>query len=146
MFYNDYSSAPLVYHPTIRPNSTTIRIRPMDKVVLSQDRFGGRHLAAIGSASGTIQLVDVFTGELLKELNVHYYCAVKCLEWAGPDIIISAAYSSSVSANGSVRNDIVMTNILTGAKKRLRPEADESPIRILRISAYQYVSYIERYL
>lgn len=122
--------------PSLGTNATTVRIRPMDKVQTSQEQFGGKNLAAIGNSTGQIQFVDVLTGKLEKELNVHN-CAVKCLEWAGPDMIISAAYSSSITANGTVRNDLVLIHVLTGAKKRIRPETDESPIQLLRVSYYQ---------
>jgi WD40 repeat protein len=122
--------------PSLGSNATTVRIRPMDKIQMPSSQFGGKHLAALGSSTGSIQFIDVLTGKLEKELNIHN-CAVKCLEWAGCDYIVSAAYSSSITANGSVRNDIFVTNVLTGAKSRLRPEADESPVQLLRISFYQ---------
>jgi len=117
-------------------SATTVRIRPMDQVQNSQNQFSGKHLAALGSSTGTIQFIDLFSGKLEKEFNVHN-SSVKCLEWVGCDMIVSASYSSSVSANGAVRNDVILTNALTGAKKRLRPEIDESPIHLIRVSYYQ---------
>uniref|UniRef100_A0A7E4VV83 WD_REPEATS_REGION domain-containing protein n=1 Tax=Panagrellus redivivus TaxID=6233 RepID=A0A7E4VV83_PANRE len=122
--------------PSLGANSTTVRIRPIEGIQSSPNQFAGKQLAAIGCSTGCIQFVDVFTGKLEKELNIHN-CAVKCLEWVGPDMIISAAYSSSVSAHGSVRNDIFLTNVLTGARKRFRPEGDESPVQLLRVSYYR---------
>lgn len=67
-------------------------------------------------------------------------------------MLISAAYSTSLSASSTVRNDVFATDIRTGntvyvfaftkyrtigVKKRIRPEADESPIELLRVSFYQ---------
>ena len=50
--------------------------------------------------------------------------------------MITAAYSASLSASMTVRNDIFATDIRTGAKKRIREEVEESPVEILRVSYY----------
>ncbi|KAL3075736.1 hypothetical protein niasHS_012566 [Heterodera schachtii] len=94
------------------------------------------HLAAVGTSTGCIHLVDVFSGRIERDLQVHS-CPVKCLEWCGPNAFISAAYLSSLSASSStVRNDIFITDIRTGTKRRVRPEQEEGPVELLRVSHY----------
>lgn len=38
----------------------------------------------------------------------------RCLEWGGNNILISAAYSASLSSLSTVRNDLFATDIRTG--------------------------------
>uniref|UniRef100_A0A914CEA4 WD repeat-containing protein 11 n=1 Tax=Acrobeloides nanus TaxID=290746 RepID=A0A914CEA4_9BILA len=114
---------------------TTVRMRPMDKIEETEDRLSGLHLAAIGTNTGVIHLVDVFKGKVEKSLQIHSF-PVKCLEWGGPNMLISTAYSTSLSAQSTIRNDVFATDIRTGRKKRIRPEADESPIELIRVSFY----------
>ncbi|KAH7730169.1 hypothetical protein AAVH_02662 [Aphelenchoides avenae] len=116
---------------------TVVRMRPMESVSSDPDTLSGMHLAAVGTTTGMIHLVNVFNCKIERDLQVHS-CPIKCLEWGGSNMIISAAYSSSLSASSTVRNDVFATDIRTGVKKRIRPEADESPIELLRVSFYQY--------
>lgn len=62
--------------------------------------------------------------------------AFRCLEWGGSDIVITAGYSAYLSST-NVRNDLLATNVLTGQKQRIRPEAEESPIELIKVSHYQ---------
>lgn len=72
-------------------------------------------------------------------IQVHS-CPVKCLEWCGLDSLISAAYLASLSASSSlVRNDIFAVDIHTGVKRRIRPEQEESPVEMIRVSHYRSV-------
>uniref|UniRef100_A0A183BQA3 WD_REPEATS_REGION domain-containing protein n=1 Tax=Globodera pallida TaxID=36090 RepID=A0A183BQA3_GLOPA len=97
---------------------------------------GIAHLAAVGTSTGCIHLVDLFSGRIERDLQIHS-CPVKCLEWSGPNSFISAAYLTSLSASSStVRNDIYITNIQTGTKRRIRPEQEEGPVELLRVSHY----------
>ncbi|KAL3095213.1 hypothetical protein niasHT_020364 [Heterodera trifolii] len=92
------------------------------------------HLAAVGTSTGCIHLV--FSGRIERDLQMHS-CPVKCLEWCGPNAFISAAYLSSLSSSSStVRNDIFITDIRTGTKRRVRPEQEEGPVELLHVSHY----------
>ncbi|KAI1731485.1 WD repeat-containing protein 11 [Ditylenchus destructor] len=132
---------------------TTVRMRPMDPANMARTagsdeksdenrsesritRLDGLHLAAIGTSTGTVHLVNVFNGRIELDLQIHT-CPVKCLEWGGSNILISAAYSASLSSSSTVRNDVFATDIRTGVKRRIRQEAEESPIELIRVSFYQ---------
>lgn len=52
---------------------TTVRMRPMDKIEESGDSLSGMHLAAIGTNTGVIHLVDVFKGKVIKSLQIHSF-------------------------------------------------------------------------
>ncbi|KAK0429332.1 hypothetical protein QR680_011326 [Steinernema hermaphroditum] len=125
-----------VYYP-LSSNLTTVAMRPMENVdVVDQNSLEAMHLAAVGTHQGIIHLVNIFTCHIEKDLQVHS-CPIKCLEWGGSNIIVSAAYSNALSTSSVVRNDIFATDICTGTKKRIRPEVDESPIELMRVSFYQ---------
>lgn len=71
------------------------------------------------------------------------------MEWGGSNMLISTAYSASLSSSLTVRNDVFATDIRTGKllrisiiyfsgiKRRIRQEAEESPIELIRVSFYQ---------
>lgn len=88
-------------------------MRPMDKIKEAGDPLASMHLAAIGTSTGVIHLVDVFKGSIVKSLQIHSF-PVKCLEWGGCNVIISTAYSTSLSAQSTIRNDVFATDIRTG--------------------------------
>ncbi|KJH47154.1 WD domain, G-beta repeat protein [Dictyocaulus viviparus] len=118
-----------------------LRMRPIDDFAEGDDSsdentFGSAHLVAVGSHSGVLHLVDVFTCEIIREFIIHS-SPITCLEWGGAYTIITSGYSHSLSTAQVVRNDLFATDIRTGTKRRIRPEADESPITLLRVSFYQ---------
>ncbi|KAF7629159.1 hypothetical protein Mgra_00009310 [Meloidogyne graminicola] len=143
-----------IYSP-LSSTITVVRMRPVDisnnsePSLIYSSKIG--QLAAVGSSTGIIHLIDVCGEKIYKnrDLQIHS-CPVKCLEWAGPNAIVSAAYIASLSSSNTVRNDmlilfltkkffrlqIFITDIRTGWKKRLRPEQEESPIEIIRVSHY----------
>ncbi|CCD66200.1 WD_REPEATS_REGION domain-containing protein [Caenorhabditis elegans] len=120
---------------------TCVRMRPMDELTkVENDPFantalGTLHLAAVGTNSGTVHLVDVFTSQIYRDFCVQP-SLVKCLEWGGVYSLVTAGYNHSLSASQIVRNDVFITDIRTGLAKRIRPETDESPITIIRVSYY----------
>ncbi|VDN27225.1 unnamed protein product [Cylicostephanus goldi] len=61
----------------------------------------------------------------------------RCLEWGGTYTVLTAGYNHSLSTAHVVKNDIYAIDIRTGVKRRIRPEADESPVTLLRVSYYQ---------
>uniref|UniRef100_A0A1I7XMY1 WD_REPEATS_REGION domain-containing protein n=1 Tax=Heterorhabditis bacteriophora TaxID=37862 RepID=A0A1I7XMY1_HETBA len=110
-----------------------VRMRPMDE--LTHSAFGSAHIAAIGSNAGVVHLVDVFTGHVLKEFSIQS-SPIKCLEWGGAYTLVTAGYNHALSTIQLVRNDISATDIRTGICRRIRPESDESPVSMLRVSFY----------
>uniref|UniRef100_A0A915MSF8 WD repeat-containing protein 11 n=1 Tax=Meloidogyne javanica TaxID=6303 RepID=A0A915MSF8_MELJA len=116
-----------IYSP-LSTTITVIRMRPIDLLNTSSESsliFSSKigQLAAVGSSTGIIHLINV-CGEKIckfKDLQIHS-CPVKCLEWAGPNAIVSAAYIASLSSSNTVRNDM--------------PEREESPIETIRVSHY----------
>ncbi|KHJ78871.1 hypothetical protein OESDEN_21501, partial [Oesophagostomum dentatum] len=132
-----------------------LRMRPIDDLGKETDdsldlsSFGSAHLVAVGSHSGILHLVDVFTCDIVREFAVQS-SPIKCLEWGGTYTVLTAGYNHSLSTAQVVRNDIFATDIRTeifehfsrdikilGVKRRIRPEADESPVTLLRVSFYQ---------
>ncbi|KAL3999054.1 hypothetical protein ACH3XW_17590 [Acanthocheilonema viteae] len=93
------------------------------------------HLTALGNNQGIVRLIDISTGIIFRELHIHT-CPIKCIDWCGPHKLISAAYVHSLSTSSLVRNDIFITDIRTGESKRLRPEVEETPVEMLRVSFY----------
>ncbi|KAK5965734.1 WD domain G-beta repeat protein [Trichostrongylus colubriformis] len=119
-----------------------IRMRPIDDLgkegddSLDKASFGSAHLVAVGSQSGILHIVDVFSCDVVREFTVQS-SPIKFLEWGGIYIVLTAGYNHSLSTAQVVRNDIFATDIRTGVKRRIRPEADESPVTLLRVSFYQ---------
>ncbi|CAI5440150.1 unnamed protein product [Caenorhabditis angaria] len=120
---------------------TCVRMRPMDELAkVENDPFantslGSLHLAAVGTNSGTVHLIDVFTSQIYRDISVQA-SPIKCLEWGGVYSLVTAGFNHSLSASQIVRNEIFITDIRTGLARRIRPEVDESPISILRVSYY----------
>ncbi|VDN01132.1 unnamed protein product [Thelazia callipaeda] len=117
--------------------ATTVRMQPMQSV-FEEGLHKMRNLAAVGSNQGIVRLVEVPAGIIFRELHIHT-CPVKCLDWGGPHKLISAAHVHSLSSS-LVKNDIFVTDIRTGESRRLRPEVEETPVEMLRVSFYH--SYI----
>uniref|UniRef100_A0A1I8F043 Uncharacterized protein n=1 Tax=Wuchereria bancrofti TaxID=6293 RepID=A0A1I8F043_WUCBA len=92
-------------------------------------------LTAVGNNQGIVRLVDISTGIIFRELHIHT-CPIKCMDWCGPHKLISAAYVHSLSTSSLVKNDIFITDIRTGESRRLRPEVEETPVEMLRVSFY----------
>ncbi|CAD6184468.1 unnamed protein product [Caenorhabditis auriculariae] len=120
---------------------TCVRMRPMDELAkIKEDPFanstlGTSHLAAVGTNSGVVHLVDVFSGQIFKDISAQA-SPIKCLEWGGAYSVVTAGYNHSLSASQVVRNDLFITDIRTSLSRRIRPESDESPIVFLRVSHY----------
>uniref|UniRef100_A0AC35U8E3 WD_REPEATS_REGION domain-containing protein n=1 Tax=Rhabditophanes sp. KR3021 TaxID=114890 RepID=A0AC35U8E3_9BILA len=112
-----------------------VRMRPMFEVDMTTDIFKGSQLAAVGTNSGSIFLLDAFDCSVEREFKIHNG-PVKCLEWGGGNSIISSSYSTALTASVVVKNNIFIVDIQTGAKKRIRAEIEESPLRFLRVSFY----------
>uniref|UniRef100_A0A915PSD2 Ribosome control protein 1 domain-containing protein n=1 Tax=Setaria digitata TaxID=48799 RepID=A0A915PSD2_9BILA len=110
---------------------TTVRIQPL----YVEENSKTKQLTAVGSNQGIVRLVEISTGTIFRELHIHT-CPIKCIDWCGPHKLISAAYVHSLSASSLVKNDIFVTDIRTGEARRLRPEVEETPVEMLRVSFY----------
>ncbi len=126
---------------TLGQNPTVVRAKP----VLNTGQWAEgssvsgspmQDLVAVGTADGVIQLLRVHEGVIEKELSVHS-CPIKCMDWGGEHSVISSGYAQTLSTSTVVRNELFSTDIRTGLSKALRPETDESPIEMLRVSYYQ---------
>ncbi|VDK74570.1 unnamed protein product [Litomosoides sigmodontis] len=110
---------------------TTVRTQPGDV----EQKCKMMQLTALGNNQGIVRLVDISTGMIFRELHIHT-CPIKCIDWCGPHKLISAAYAHSLSTSSLVKNGIFITDIRTGESKRLRPEVEETPVEMLRVSFY----------
>jgi len=89
-----------------------------------------RPLLALGTVTGHIQLVNVSTGLVEREIAVHSG-PVQGLEWTSGHPALSLLSWSHASLTGSspglVRNELVHTNILTGKVTQLRTDQGKEP-------------------
>ncbi|CAD5206515.1 unnamed protein product [Bursaphelenchus okinawaensis] len=122
------------YLDSLGVGCTHVRVRPMNATKNLPDDLDSGLLAAVGSTTGAAYLVDVLKCKVVRVFQIHS-CQIRALEWGGSDCLVTAAYSASLSSS-TVRNDLFITNIRTGQKKRLRPETEESQIELLRVSYY----------
>ena len=88
---------------------------------------------ALGAGNGNVQIVDMATGKIEREFAIHTY-PVKGIEWTGLYSILSCAHQTS-SSSSVVRNELVHTEIRTGATVSLRSHrTEEPPIDMIRVS------------
>jgi len=100
-----------------------------------------RPLLAVGTQTGNIQIVNVSTGVMEREIAVHS-APVLGLEWTSTNpaaSLLSFAYSPITgSSSGLVRNELVHMDIITGKVKHLRTEqgreTGEPKITMIRVS------------
>ena len=100
-----------------------------------------RPLLAVGTVSGHLQIVNVSTGLIEREMAVHS-APVQGLEWtsSNPAISLLSYTHSSVTGNmtGMVRNELVHINIVTGKVSHIRTEQGKEPgeakITMVRVS------------
>jgi len=100
-----------------------------------------RPLLAVGTVTGHVQILNVSTGLVEREVAVHS-APVLGLEWTSTNpaaSLLSFAYSSITgSSSGLVRNELVHMDIITGKVKHLRTEqgreAGEPKITMIRVS------------
>ncbi|KAK6635197.1 hypothetical protein RUM44_000448 [Polyplax serrata] len=91
-------------------------------------------LLAGGTTGGLVQIFNIASGCIEKELIVHSY-TVRGIEWTGVKTFLSYAYPSASSTSANVRNELYLTDVLTGESVALRTDkGDEPPIEILKVS------------
>ncbi|CAJ0944439.1 unnamed protein product, partial [Mesorhabditis belari] len=120
---------------------TCVRVSPLEIAMLEKvdddnHLLQNRNLAAIGTSAGILYLVDVFTREILKEFTLQS-SPIRCVEWTSCNRLLTAGFNHPLSTTNAVRNDLFSIDIRTGISTRVRPESDESPITMMRVSFYR---------
>ncbi|GMR53104.1 hypothetical protein PMAYCL1PPCAC_23299 [Pristionchus mayeri] len=118
---------------SISAGATLLRVRPLSTEM--EDPWSGMQLAAVATQHGQILVCDLFTARILKDIKAQN-SPIKSLEWAGTHSLLSAGYNHAHSSTNLVRNDLYITDIRTGTSRRIRPEKDESPLTLMRLSHY----------
>ncbi|KAK3585480.1 hypothetical protein CHS0354_003328 [Potamilus streckersoni] len=90
-------------------------------------------LLAVGSQSGTVQVVNVASGQIVREYNLHSF-PVRGIDWASLTSLISFSYPAP-GVSGLVKNEILLVDVTSGKTTPIRINRDqESPIEQIRIS------------
>ncbi|XP_065339644.1 WD repeat-containing protein 11-like [Cloeon dipterum] len=90
-------------------------------------------IMAGGTESGCVQIYNMATGILEKELVIHSY-PVRGIEWTGLKSFLSFAFSTPGSS-GMVRNELLLSDVATGGCTCIRTDVvDEPPIDTLKVS------------
>ncbi|KAL4232352.1 WD repeat-containing protein 11 [Mactra antiquata] len=90
-------------------------------------------LLAVGSQLGTVQIINVGTGQIDREYSVHTG-VVRGIEWASLKSFMSYSYPKPTGSN-LVKNEMLLVDIISGKVTPVRTQKDqESPIEMLRIS------------
>ena len=100
-----------------------------------------RPLLAVGTQAGHLQVVNVSSGCLEREIAVHS-ARVQGLEWTSANpaaTLLTFSHSSVTASQGSqVRNELAHVNILTGKVTQLRSDQSKEPgearITIVKVS------------
>uniref|UniRef100_A0A2C9KHQ4 Uncharacterized protein n=1 Tax=Biomphalaria glabrata TaxID=6526 RepID=A0A2C9KHQ4_BIOGL len=90
-------------------------------------------LIALGTHSGTIQVVNAASGQIEREYNLHS-SPVRGVEWTGLKTFISFAYPNP-GPTSLVKNELICVDTTTGKQEHLRTNKEnESPIELLVVS------------
>lgn len=93
-----------------------------------------RPLLAVGNSTGSVQVFDLSSGTLEKELNLHA-TPVRGIEWVSLTSFLSFAYANLITVGSKVRNEIVLTSIQSGRVQQVRADAnEESPVTCIKVS------------
>ncbi|XP_045190429.2 WD repeat-containing protein 11-like [Mercenaria mercenaria] len=93
-------------------------------------------LAAIGSGIGTIQLVNVFNGQIENEFKL-FMSPVRGVQWIDARRLLAFSYPDPPSyGNRAVKSDIVILNIISGKVDAMFEGMDKKgPILMVEVSA-----------
>lgn len=100
---------------TTKSSPTTLRMGP--PATLRNWKFH-KPLLAVGNVNGVVQIFNLATGKLYRELSVHTY-SVKGIEWIGLNAFISHAESESFQGNES-NWELHITELDTGRTVQLK--------------------------
>jgi hypothetical protein len=89
---------------------------------------------AVGLAVGTVQILDLLTGQIYKELSIHT-CPIGGVEWISLSNIASFSCTQP-NTTGRVKNELTVTEIDTGAVYHLprNKQGESTPIISIRVS------------
>lgn len=119
-----------------RPGPTVMRMCPPATV---RNYTFHKPLLAVGNKNGIIQIFNLTTGELYRELNVHAY-AVRGIEWIGLNAFLS--YAESESFQGSESNwELNVTELTTGRTVQLKNGKSKENSVILSVKASHLRQY-----
>lgn len=92
-------------------------------------------LLAVGTAGGLVQVLNAATGTVDKELALHT-CPVRGIEWTNLTSFLTYAYTTPTASSNTVRNELLLTDTLTGNSISLRNDkgSTETPIEIVKVS------------
>ncbi|KAF1002874.1 uncharacterized protein LOC141700003 [Apium graveolens] len=93
-------------------------------------------LVALGSQSGTIDVVDVSANAVAASFSVHNN-VIRGLRWLGNSKLVSFSYSQGNEKIGGYINKLVVTCLRSGLNRTFRvlQKPERAPIRALRASA-----------
>ncbi|XP_027330478.1 WD repeat-containing protein 11 isoform X1 [Abrus precatorius] len=93
-------------------------------------------LVALGTQSGTIDVVDVSANAVASSLSVHNG-VVRGLRWLGNSRLVSFSYTQANEKSGGYINKLVVTCLRSGLNKmfRVMQKPERAPIRALRTSS-----------
>ncbi|XP_004508475.1 uncharacterized protein [Cicer arietinum] len=93
-------------------------------------------LVALGTQSGTIDVVDVSANAVTSSLSVHNGI-VRGLRWLGNSRLVSFSYTQANEKSGGYVNKLVVTCLRSGLNKMFRvlQKPERAPIRALRTSS-----------
>ncbi|ESP00415.1 hypothetical protein LOTGIDRAFT_140712, partial [Lottia gigantea] len=90
-------------------------------------------LVVVGSSTGTLQIINVASGQIDREYNLHT-STVRGLEWTSLKTFLSYSHHNP-GVSGLVKNEIFLLDILSGKSTAVRTSTDdESPIISLQVS------------
>lgn len=125
----------------ISSTPTTIRMCPP---VTTKNWIYYQPLVAVGNSGGAVQIFNIGTRQLHRELTVHT-CPVKGIEWVNHDKLLSYGYPPA-NNTGLVRNELAVTFLDTGRVVPLKKNETgySMPITAVRVSPhknYFFVNY-----
>lgn len=120
-----------------KSSPTTMRMAP--PATIRNWKFH-KPLLAVGNASGTVQVFNLATGKLFRELSVHSY-SVKGIEWIGLNAFVS--YAVSESFQGTESNwELHVTELDTGRTVQLKSARSSETSVIQSVKASHQRQYL----
>lgn len=116
---------------SVKSSPTVMRMGP--PATLRNWKFH-KPLLAVGNTNGLVQIFNLSTGKLYRELAVHSYC-VRGIEWIGLNAFISFAISESFQGNDS-NWELHATELDTGRTVQLKAgrSSEQSVIQSVKAS------------
>lgn len=95
-------------------------------------------LLAVGTSNGLVQIINVGSGTIEKEMAVSSY-PIRGIEWINQYSILTWSYPNASPNSNLVRNELRLTNIMTGYVQQVRQDrGDEAAVEIVRVSPHRF--------